>query len=166
MGREQMRNLETFKVGANEVNEFEYQQHQGELTEQLEHHADQQNQDTPSLTEAERVEQIMAEAHEKVEERKRRGTSSYGKKRPAAKKQAAKQATKKLAAKKSTRKAATKKAAKKSAPKKAATRKSVAKKSATKKSAAKTGTKKSASRKSAAKKSAARKSRKMAATRR
>jgi hypothetical protein len=33
-----MRNLETFKVGANEVNEFEYQQHQGELTEQLEHH--------------------------------------------------------------------------------------------------------------------------------
>ena len=167
MGREQMRNLETFKVGANEVNEFEYQQHQGELTEQLEHHGDQQNQDTPPLTEAERVEQIMADAHEKVEERKRRGISSYGKKRPAAKKPAAKKATKKSAAKKSTRKSATKKVAKKSAPRKAAARKSAAKKSGTKKSAAKkAGTKKSASRKSAAKKSAARKSRKMAATRR
>lgn len=166
MGRDQMRNLETFKVGANEVNEFEYQQHQGELTEQLEHHGDQQNQDTPQITEAERVEQIMAEAHEKVEERKRRGTSSYGKKRPAAKKQAAKKVTKKLAAKKSSRKATTK-AAKKSTPKKPAARKSAAKKSGTKKSAAKkTGTKKSASRKSAAKKSAARKSRKMVATRR
>jgi hypothetical protein len=160
-----MRNLETFKVGANEVNEFEYQQHQGELTEQLEHHGDQQNQDTPPLTEAERVEQIMADAHEKVEERKRRGTSSYGKKRPAAKKPAAKKATK-SAAKKSTRKAATKKVAKKSSPKKAAARKSAAKKSGTKKSASKkSATKKSASR-SAAKKSAARKSRKMAATRR
>jgi hypothetical protein len=160
-----MRNLETFKVGANEVNEFEYQQHQGELTEQLEHHGDQQNQDTPPLTEAERVEQIMADAHEKVEERKRRGTSSYGKKRPAAKKPAAKKATKSVA-KKSTRKAATKKVAKKSSPKKAAARKSAAKKSGTKKSASKkSATKKSASR-SAAKKSAARKSRKMAATRR
>ena len=136
MGREQMRNLETFKVGANEVNEFEYQQHQGELTEQLEHHGDQQNQDTPPLTEAERVEQIMADAHEKVEERKRRGTSSYGKKRPAAKKPAAKKATK-SAAKKSTRQAATKKVAKKSSPKKAAARKSAAKKSGTKKSASK-----------------------------
>ena len=167
MGREQMRNLETFKVGANEVNEFEYQQHQGELTEQLEHHGDQQNQDTPPLTEAERVEQIMADAHEKVEERKRRGTSSYGKKRPAAKKPAAKKATKKSAAKKSTRKAATKKVAKKSAPKKAAARKSAAKKSGTRNSASKkSATKKSASRKSVAKKSAARKSRKMAATRR
>jgi hypothetical protein len=165
VGREQMRNLETFKVGANEVNEFEYQQHQGELTEQLEHHGDQQNQDTPPLTEAERVEQIMADAHEKVEERKRRGTSSYGKKRPAAKKPAAKKATKSVA-KKSTRKAATKKVAKKSSPKKAAARKSAAKKSGTKKSASKkSATKKSASR-SAAKKSAARKSRKMAATRR
>jgi len=165
VGREQMRNLETFKVGANEVNEFEYQQHQGELTEQLEHHGDQQNQDTPPLTEAERVEQIMADAHEKVEERKRRGTSSYGKKRPAAKKPAAKKATK-SAAKKSTRKAATKKVAKKSSPKKAAARKSAAKKSGTKKLASKkSATKKSASR-SAAKKSAARKSRKMAATRR
>jgi hypothetical protein len=160
-----MRNLETFKVGANEVNEFEYQQHQGELTEQLEHHGDQQNQDTPPLTEAERVEQIMADAHEKVEERKRRGTSSYGKKRPAAKKPAAKKATKSVA-KKSTRKAATKKVAKKSSPKKAAARKSAAKKSGTKKLASKkSATKKSASR-SAAKKSAARKSRKMAATRR
>jgi hypothetical protein len=162
MGREQMRNLETFKVGANDVNEFEYQQNQGELTEQLEHHADQQNQDAAPMTEAERVEQIMADAHEKVEERKRRGTSSY-RKRPAAKQQAAKKTTKKAAAKKSIRKSTSRKATKKSGKKNSAAKKSGTKKRTTKKS----GTKKSAARRSAAgKKSAAKTSRKTTARKR
>ncbi len=34
MGREQMRNLEVSRIGATQVNEFEYQKHQGEMTEQ------------------------------------------------------------------------------------------------------------------------------------
>ena len=29
MGREQMRNLEVSRIGATQVNEFEYQKHQG-----------------------------------------------------------------------------------------------------------------------------------------
>ncbi len=40
MGREQMRNLEISKIGATQVNEFEYQKHQGEMTEQ--EHPDEQ----------------------------------------------------------------------------------------------------------------------------
>ena len=39
MGREQMRNLEVSKIGGTQVNEFEYQKRQGEMTEQLEHHS-------------------------------------------------------------------------------------------------------------------------------
>ena len=34
MGREQMRNLEISKIGATQVNEFEFHKHQGEMTEQ------------------------------------------------------------------------------------------------------------------------------------
>lgn len=147
MGREQMRNLETFKVGANAVNEFEYQQHQGELTEQLEHHPDQQNPSAP-VTQAERVEQIMAEAHEKVEERKRRGISSFGKKKPTAKKLAAKPAARKQA-----KKQASKSTARKASPKKASGKKASIKKSAGKKPNKKSTTKKSAARKASGKKS-------------
>ena len=33
MGREQMRNLDTSRIGGAQVNEFEYQKNQGELTE-------------------------------------------------------------------------------------------------------------------------------------
>jgi hypothetical protein len=155
MGREQMRNLETFKVGANAVNEFEYQQNQGELTEQLEHHPDQQNQPAP-VTQAERVEQIMADAHEKVEERKRRGTSSFGKKKPRAKKLAAK----------SRAKSASRKQAKKSTARKATGKKASIRKSASKKSAGKKAAKKSSAKKSAARKSSGKKSTKSAARRR
>ena len=116
MGRDQMRNLETFNVGTNTVNEFEYQHNQGELTEQLEHQPDQQNLQPETATEAERIEKIMADAHEKVEERKRRGKSSYA------------------SGKAKARKSPTKAAARKSTKKSAAARKSSAKKSASKKS--------------------------------
>ena len=77
MGREQMRNLETFKIGSGQVNEFEYQKHQGEMTEQ--EHADKQGGGAKQLTQAERVKQVMAAAHKKVEKRRKKGTS-----RPAA----------------------------------------------------------------------------------
>ncbi|HKR59915.1 MAG TPA: hypothetical protein VJS64_09265 [Pyrinomonadaceae bacterium] len=144
MGREQMRNLETFKVGTNAVNEFEYQQNQGQLTEQLEHQRDQQNSLPEATTEADRIQRTMAEAHEKVEERKRRGASSFGKGKSATKKPAAKQsAAKKSAARKSSakRSAASRLAAKKSA------KKSVARKSAAKKSGKKSGKKSAKARK-------------------
>ena len=86
MGREQMRNLDVAKVGAgNTVNEFEYQKHQGEMTEQ--EHAGQQGRESKRLTQAERVAQVTAAAHRKVEKkRKKDGTKSASSKTTKSKK--------------------------------------------------------------------------------
>jgi hypothetical protein len=83
MGREQMRNLEISKIGATQVNEFEYQKHQGEMTEQ--EHPGQQGGGGKRLTQAERVAQITAAAHKKVEKkRKKEGAkATSGKDAPA-----------------------------------------------------------------------------------
>ena len=83
MGREQMRNLEISKIGATQVNEFEYQKHQGEMTDQ--EHASQQGGEGKRLTQAERVAQITAAAHKKVEKkRKKEGAKSGSSKRKSA----------------------------------------------------------------------------------
>jgi hypothetical protein len=77
-----MRNLDVAKVGAgNTVNEFEYQKHQGEITEQ--EHAGQQGSGGKRLTPAERVAQVMAAAHKKVEKKRKKAGL-----KPAAKKSA------------------------------------------------------------------------------
>ena len=70
MGREQMRNLEISKIGANQVNEFEYQQHHAELSEQ--EHPGQQGNAGKRLTQAERVAQVTAAAHRKVEKKRKK----------------------------------------------------------------------------------------------
>ena len=84
MGREQMRNLETLRIGSGQVNEFEYQKNQGQLTEQLDQHPDGA---APSkrITKAEQVKQIMADAHKKVEKRKKKETGKGSKKKAASK---------------------------------------------------------------------------------
>ena len=155
--RDQVRNLEIFRVGADAVNEFEYSKNQGELTEQQEHHLEQPDSVSGPATEAERFEQVIADAHAKVEERKRRGSGNAGKKKSAASKSAAKKsAAKKPAGRKPARKAATtrksaKKAVTKKSAKKAATKKS-AKKVTVRKSTTKKATKKSAVKRSTARK--------------
>jgi hypothetical protein len=89
MGREQMRNLEISRIGATQVNEFEYQKHQGEMTEQ--EHPGQQGSGGKRLTQAERVAQVMAAAHRKVEKkRKKEGARPAAKKSSAAKRKAKK----------------------------------------------------------------------------
>jgi hypothetical protein len=74
MGREQMRNLEISKIGATTVNEFEYQKHQGEITEQ--EHPDEQGGGGKRLTRAEQVAKVMADAHKKVEKRRKKDKKS------------------------------------------------------------------------------------------
>lgn len=77
MGREQMRNLDVAKVGAgNPVNEFEYQKHQGEMTEQ--EHPGQQGGGGKRMTQAERVAQITAAAHKKVEKKRKKEGAKAG----------------------------------------------------------------------------------------
>ena len=75
MGREQMRNLDVAKVGVgNTVNEFEFHKHQGEITEQ--EHAGQQGGGGKRLTQAERVAQVTAAAHKKVEKKRKKGKAA------------------------------------------------------------------------------------------
>ena len=74
MGREQMRNLEISKIGATQVNEFEYQKHHGEITDQ--EHPDEQGGGGKRLTKAEQVAQVMAAAHKKVEKRRKKSKKS------------------------------------------------------------------------------------------
>ncbi len=102
MGREQMRNLDTSRIGSAQVNEFEYQKNQGELTEQLEHHPDAVTR-SKRPTQAERVKQIMEAARKKVEKKRKKEAAKAGhseqksKAKPAAK--AAGKATGKAAGK-------------------------------------------------------------------
>lgn len=68
--RDQTRNIETFKVGATRVNEFDFHKHQGEMHE---HQANENQQGFGGgETKAERVAQVMKKAHEKVLRRKKR----------------------------------------------------------------------------------------------
>lgn len=93
MGREQMRNLEVFKIGGTQVNEFEYQKHQGELTEQFEQRPDEEKTGQKRLTQAERVKQVIDAAHRKVaKKRKKEAAKTGGPKRV---KQGAKKAARK-----------------------------------------------------------------------
>lgn len=84
MGREQMRNLDTSRLGSNQVNEFEYQKHQGEMTEQLEHHPDAVTR-SKRPTQAERVKQIMEAARKKVEKKRKKEAAKSGHSEPKAK---------------------------------------------------------------------------------
>lgn len=81
MSKDQMRNIETFKIGSSQVNEFEYQKNRGQLTEQFEHHSDESAKGGKPMTQAERVKAIMAAAHKKVEKRRKKESP-----KPAAKK--------------------------------------------------------------------------------
>ena len=83
MGREQMRNLEISKIGATQVNEFDYQKHHGEMTEQ--DHAGEQGRTGKRITQAERVAQVTAAAHKKVEKKRKKVGAKPGAAKSAAK---------------------------------------------------------------------------------
>ncbi len=68
--KDQTRNIETFKVGATRVNEFDFHKHQGEMHERRAN--DHEHGTAATETKAERVAETMKKAHEKVLRRKRR----------------------------------------------------------------------------------------------
>lgn len=109
MARNQMRNQETYKIRTGQVNEFEYQKHSGELTEQFEHHSDEATQDAKPMTQAERVKSIMAAAHEKVEKRRKKESSKKGESKPKRLSAASKDAAKMTLSRKRTAKKSSKK---------------------------------------------------------
>ena len=66
----QARNIDTFKVGAKGVNEFDFHKNQGEMHE---HHENNQEPGAGKVqTKAERVAEVTKLAHEKVLRRKKR----------------------------------------------------------------------------------------------
>ena len=68
--KDQTRNIETFKVGATRVNEFDFHKHQGEMHE---HHGDEQGPvSAKAETRAERVARLTKQAHQKVLKRRKR----------------------------------------------------------------------------------------------
>ena len=70
MSRDTTRNIETFKIGGTHVNDFEFHKHQGEMSERTKPGG--KTSGTVPLTRAERVAQVMAEAHRKAEKRKKK----------------------------------------------------------------------------------------------
>ena len=72
MAKDQTRNIETFKIGGTRVNEFEFHKHQGEMNEHFVQHPHQGTAEGKPLTKAERVAQLMAQAHRKVQRRKKK----------------------------------------------------------------------------------------------
>jgi hypothetical protein len=117
MSRLGMRNLEALKIGSSQVNEFEYQKNQGELTEQLEQHPDEAIT-AKRPTRAEQVKQIMAKAHAKVEKKRKKAVAKTGgKSKKLASKTAGRKTTSKMKA--TTKKATSRKVSKGSSGKKA-----------------------------------------------
>ena len=68
--RDQTRNIETFKVGATRVNEFDFHKHQGEMQE--DHGNTRERAVGKEETTAERVARLTKQAHEKVLRRRKR----------------------------------------------------------------------------------------------
>lgn len=78
MARDQTRNIEAFKIGGTRVNEFEFHKNQGRMTEQSGQHAGDKASGTKPATKAERVAELMAEAHRKVEKRRKHEAAKAG----------------------------------------------------------------------------------------
>ncbi|HKP47338.1 MAG TPA: hypothetical protein VJT50_12125 [Pyrinomonadaceae bacterium] len=76
MVREQTRNIEIARIGAAEINEFEYQKHQGEMTEQ--EHGEQQRRGAKRQTRAQRIAEVTAAAHKTVEKRRKKQGAKPG----------------------------------------------------------------------------------------
>ena len=72
VARDQTRNIETFKIGATRVNEFEFHKRQGEIPGRFARHTRETNAAARPLTQAERIAQLTERAHRKAQRRKKK----------------------------------------------------------------------------------------------
>jgi hypothetical protein len=72
MSRDQTRNIETFKIGGTRVNEFEFHQHQGEMSERFGRRSRDAESEGKPLTKAEQVAELMKQARQKAKRRKKK----------------------------------------------------------------------------------------------
>jgi hypothetical protein len=69
MPKDPTRNIERYKISGSHLNEFEFHQNQGRITEQFEPNATAPG--AQPLSKAERIAQITAEAHRKVQKHRK-----------------------------------------------------------------------------------------------
>ena len=72
MARDTTRNIETFKTGGTQVNEFEFHKHQGEMTDKASRTGHGAETDAKPLTRAEQIAKVTEQAHQKVQRRKKK----------------------------------------------------------------------------------------------
>jgi len=111
------RNIPSYQIEGGHLNEFEFQKSQSEMAEESKSPLTDKTE-IPDLTQAERIAEVTAEAHKKVEKRKKRGlVAGRNRQKGAARKGAAKKRkgpprkTARKSAKKRTAPAGTKKRA-------------------------------------------------------
>jgi hypothetical protein len=107
MPKDPKKNLQRYQVQGGHLNEFEYQQSQSRLAEDSElPFTNQEGQ--PALSQMDRLAAVTAEAHQKVEKRKKAGTTQAGSvKQAAPRKRSSKKGAAKTAKKKSVKKKVT-----------------------------------------------------------
>jgi hypothetical protein len=110
MPKDPKRNIQSYQIQGGNLNEFEFQKSQSEMAEESELSLPVET-DNPKVSRAKRVAEVTAEAHKKVEKRKKRGDAQVEGRRSIA--------SGKKSVKKAARKPA-KKTLKRSGPKKSA----------------------------------------------
>ena len=76
MPKDPKRNIQNYQIQGGHLNEFDFQKRQGEIAEEAEPLA--VDADEPNLIQTEHIAAVTAEAHRKVEKRKRLGISTPG----------------------------------------------------------------------------------------
>ncbi len=110
MPKDPKRNIQSYQLEGGHLNEFEFQKNQSEMAEESELPFAEEP-DKPNLTQAQRIAEVTAEAHRKVEKRKKsRVVRPQGRQSIAADKRSAKKVARK-SVKKTTKRAGTKKRA-------------------------------------------------------
>src|SRR5438876_8743149 len=97
MPKDPKRNIQTYQLQAGNLNEFEFQKSQGEMAEESELPFTVET-DNPNVSQTKRVAEVTAEAHKKVEKRRKRGVAkAQGRRSVAAGKRSAKRTARKPA---------------------------------------------------------------------
>jgi hypothetical protein len=108
MPKDPKRNLQSYQIQGGNLNEFEFQKSQSEMAEESDLPVVEPG--NANVNQAKRVAEVTAEAHRKVEERKKHGDVKAERRRKASGKKSAKKAARKPA-KKSLKQSGTKKTA-------------------------------------------------------
>ncbi|HEY2975781.1 MAG TPA: hypothetical protein VGJ48_24925 [Pyrinomonadaceae bacterium] len=110
MPKDPKRNIQSYQLQGGNLNEFEFQKSQSEMAEESELPFPVET-DNPNVSQAKRVAEVTAEAHKKVEKRKKRGLVKVGGRKSIASRKRSAMKIARKSTKKETTQAGTKKRA-------------------------------------------------------